>query len=979
MATYKDYPLHNNQIEAIQLSLANDFATGIHFHATGTGKSWIAMMLLLEFNNRYPNKNILWICEKKDILQQQFNKQTLYHRNFKHILERFNILNFSIYKPKDWVHSVHASKFWNKPCLCIINRAFLVSQEKYKKIQNTTFHLVIHDECHSVENKTTQAFYKWLLATNNPKARIIGFSATPELIFPFQKILSSYSIYDAFKDNVILPARILWFKSKNKPSSQTLLNLIIKYIKNLPYQKLIIWCGTIKQCEDIYLEWSQADFFKDFMFSMDYYKLSSKTNTFEDFYHLESKGLLFCAMKHREGSDIPHLDGCIFMDDVEKRSQRVFIQSLGRVLRKDTEQKKTYGLIIDTQAHSTIHICNRVQKYLRIYDGFPWHYTIHPRYFRVIPKTENEKRINVYYANCLTMVPIKKENHSDGLDGLENRILSTEEITSRFIRPLPEDDDKYRERLAYELSVYEKKNIFNHLMLAMEILEITKDIPHITRGSCGSSLVCYLLGISHIDPVKYHISFSRFMNRYRDSLPDIDFDFPHYLRDEVFLKCYIRWGNKVARISNHNYYQEKSALREALRQCGIRKFIPKYQLMHEINSLDSDLKNKVMKTKKELEGQFKNYSLHCGGIIYYPGGIPKDELLIQSHSGLFPQVSLNKIDVSKNKNFKIDILSSGALSVVFMCHDSKKCDFNLLTIYEDKKTSDMLSRGDNIGLILGESPLMRQALLSVKPKSMADLALCLSIIRPAAREAKNYFEKGCYDKEKHKNCMIYDDDAIQIISRLLPCDEEEADYIRRGYIKQKKEIIDRVEKNKVLSQCLKNLRKYSFCKAHAYSYGQLVWVLAYYKANHPIKFWLNRLKFKNLRSEYPRSVYLFEYFRSIDSRKNRKELFNLLSSSDKNILIDVVKVYRFMNQSLKDTIHSSMDKSLYGLILYKKRKKILLYSIDKKSYILVFFKNKQYTTIKSVLSMDKKTCNIRHDFFINGLRNYNGIPYVYYK
>ena len=70
---------------------------------------------------------------------------------------------------------------------------------------------------------------------------------------------------------------------------------------------------------------------------------------------------------------------------------------------------------------------------------------------------------------------------------------------------------------------------------------------------------------SYVDPIKYNISFARFINSYRDNLPDIDFDFPHYLRDEVFLKLFQKWGHCVARISNHNYYHEKSALRESLR------------------------------------------------------------------------------------------------------------------------------------------------------------------------------------------------------------------------------------------------------------------------------------------------------------------------------------------------------------------------------------------------------------------------------
>ena len=140
-------------------------------------------------------------------------------------------------------------------------------------------------------------------------------------------------------------------------------------------------------------------------------------------------------------------------------------------------------------------------------------------------------------------------------------------------------------------------------------------------------MVCYLLGISHVDPIEHNICFARFLNNYRNNLPDIDFDFPHYLRDEVFLKLYQKYGNKVVRISNHNYYHEKSALRESLRQNGINKFISKYDIYDEIDSYDNELKENIYKKQKELEGTFKGYSLHCGGVIYYPDGVPEEYVL----------------------------------------------------------------------------------------------------------------------------------------------------------------------------------------------------------------------------------------------------------------------------------------------------------------------------------------------------------------
>jgi len=118
--------LRENQKKAINISYKNDFESGVHFHATGTGKSLIAMNIITH--------NIIWICESKSILIDQFSPISQKERNISDVMRRFNVLNFSNYKTSDWVDSVNAAKFWNKPCFIIINRAFLVSDMKYRKI-----------------------------------------------------------------------------------------------------------------------------------------------------------------------------------------------------------------------------------------------------------------------------------------------------------------------------------------------------------------------------------------------------------------------------------------------------------------------------------------------------------------------------------------------------------------------------------------------------------------------------------------------------------------------------------------------------------------------------------------------------------------------------------------------------------------------------------------------------------------------------
>ena len=149
----------------------------------------------------------------------------------------------------------------------------------------------------------------------------------------------------------------------------------------------------------------------------------------------------------------------------------------------------------------------------------------------------------------------------------------------------------------------------------------------------------------------------------------------------------------------------------------------------------------------------------------------------------------------------------------------------------------MLQSGDNTGITLAESPLMRKALMKIKPKS-SDIALCLAIIRPAAKDARIKDNDIDYETE-----FVYDDDAIKLLSNELNArrrstDKYVEDLLRKESLKEDK--INFVKKlNKLkgdsrqnLLNKLSNLRKYSFCKSHSYSYAQLVYKLAYEKTHN---------------------------------------------------------------------------------------------------------------------------------------------------
>ena len=949
--------LRKNQSDAINRSIENDFSSGIHYHATGTGKSWIAMHLLKEYNKKYMNKNVLWICESKDILKEQFNKKILEKRDFNNILKNYNVYNFVEKKNNEWYNCLNSARYWDKPYLCVINRCYLTTKKKYEYIRNN-IDLVIHDECHSIENKSTKEFYDWLLE-HNSDCKVIGFSATPELIYPLDNIISSYNIYNGYVDNVILAPKIVWIKCEHEYVELDMVNIIKNELKHLYYKKIIVWCGMIEECIKIGLNWKE--YFNDYKVCIDFCNIDSKKynmfGNYDDFYNSAGNSILFCAVKHREGSDIPNIDGCIFLDKVEKRSKRLFIQSMGRVLRKDSLNKKKYGLVIDIKAKSTIEICNRIQHYLKLENIFPWKYGC--RKYKV------NKKI-CYYVNELIMEKREESNNEDNNIKLKlNKDYCKDDVINMFVREIP-NNIEYKERLDKEIDMILSKKLFGNIICALDILELTKDIPHITRGSCGSSLVCYLLGISHVDPIENNICFARFLNSYRNNLPDIDFDFPHYLRDEVFLKLYQKYGNKVVRISNHNYYHEKSALRESLRKNGINKFISKYDIYDEIDSYDNELKENIYKTQKELEGTFKGYSLHCGGVIYYPDGVPKEYVLEKRNSSVLNQVVLNKYDVSENKNFKIDILSSCALSQLYYCRRFELIDFN--SNIGDEETVNLLCNGDNIGITLAETPLMRKALLLVQPKNVVDLAICLSIIRPAAKDAKKDMENGELD-----NNIIFDDDAIFLISKLLKCDEEYADKVRRDYcksddicsiIKDRLKTLSKREGKKILG-ILDNLKKYSFCKAHALSYAQLVWQLAYEKTHKPKRFWKSVLKYSN--SCYRNWVHIYEarcHDILYENNKNESIYATNKRQSINNVKSKLEQIKRFGYWNMTDDnfykkcyyIESEDRVYLKGLIassrniFFGKSKRLILFvGVDKNKYVEIIVSGKVNYNTKKVL------------------------------
>lgn len=423
-------------------------------------------------------------------------------------------------------------------------------------------------------------------------------------------------------------------------------------------------------------------------------------------------------------------------------------------------------------------------------------------------------------------------------------------LCGHFVRKCPEHPI-YRQRLKEEFALIEHFGFEKVFLQVCEILRLADGIPHIVRGSAGSSLVCYLLGITNIDPIKENISLARFMNTNRSDIPDVDIDFPYNKRDEIIERLKGVYGERVVRISNHVTFKGSSALREAMRRHGYNKFLPKYFDVHELMPHKAD---EIFKTALELQGQFKGYSLHCGGVIIFDEPV-KQKLLLKPG-----QIKMDKHEVEAQGLIKIDLLCNRGFAQLQEISDRPLEDYPEY----DKETAELFCRGDVLGITFSESPAMMRLVQAIKPRSRRDIALCLALVRPAAasRGRKLSFLKQ-WQKYRRKTQIVYDDDANSLISSLLRISDDEADFYRRAFAKgdevtmaRFKSLIEHMPNVDVHMENLSMMREYSFCKSHAISYSYLVWALGYWKVRDPKSFWHAALK--HCHSMYAKWVHVME-------------------------------------------------------------------------------------------------------------------------
>lgn len=428
-----------------------------------------------------------------------------------------------------------------------------------------------------------------------------------------------------------------------------------------------------------------------------------------------------------------------------------------------------------------------------------------------------------------------------------------EKLLARFKRQIPEGT-QYEQRLVEEFELIINLRFTDYFLQICDIIDLTTDIKHMTRGSAGSSLVCYLLGITDVDPIKWKIPVARFMNPLRDDLPDVDIDFEHWRQLEVMNRIFKKWPGKTARLSNYVTFKQKSARREAAKRLGATGRLPR-NFTYESVGVDPVEAKRI---ERKLLGKKRAISKHCGGIVMFTRQLPKS-LISQDN-----QILLDKHEVEDLEHLKIDILANRGLSQLLEIDPHTALED--YPEYDDQAAA-LLARGDVLGVTQGESPAMRRLFRAIQPTGVHDCVFATAMVRPVAmsgRQKAAVFQD--WSQETMQDSIVFEDDAIEIISSIIGVDAYEADSYRRAFAKKHDEkileFVERMGNNPKRAQAmaaLQELSGFGLCRAHAVNLGRLIWALAYQKAHNPEAFW--RANLKHCQGSYRGWVYQTEAHR----------------------------------------------------------------------------------------------------------------------
>jgi DNA-directed DNA polymerase III PolC len=510
-------------------------------------------------------------------------------------------------------------------------------------------------------------------------------------------------------------------------------------------------------------------------------------------------------------------------------------------------------------------------------------------------------------------------------------------------------------RLKYELEVIDRLGFCPYFLVVHDIVRFahSRDIPIMARGSAANSLVAYVLGITQIDPLQHDLLFERFLNpsRAEFEMPDIDLDLCWRRRDEVLHYVYERFGRDHAGIvGTYITFRQRSAWREMSRALGIsaeRINRVASRLHHAVSpeeALDGsddlpvlrgiveaplegqddydstsaganlDTLSQKLKDSKErealqlckaIEGLPRHAGMHCGGVVITPG--PIADLIPLQRAARDPTLAITQYDkdaIEAMGLVKMDLLGSRALTALVdalhasgLAQGKGDVQRSLDAIpFDDPATYRMMAEGETLGCFQLESPGLRSLLKWLRPRSLNDIAIAISLFRPGPLEGgflETFMRRRLGQEpvtyhhpsmqpilEETSGIILYQEQFLRLAHDLAGLDLGDAEKLRKDLGKTRspeerarlgslfvagaiERGIDQLQAERVW-EIVAGYTGFGFCKAHACSYALTAYRSGYVKAHYPAEFLASVVN--NGGGYYGPSVYLE------DARRLRVEL-----------------------------------------------------------------------------------------------------------
>jgi error-prone DNA polymerase len=449
--------------------------------------------------------------------------------------------------------------------------------------------------------------------------------------------------------------------------------------------------------------------------------------------------------------------------------------------------------------------------------------------------------------------------------------------------------EKIAQQLRHELALIAGMEYAPYFLTVWDIVEFAKsqDILCQGRGSAANSAVCYVLGITAVDPMKMSLLFERFISNSRGEPPDIDVDFEHERREEVIQYIYRKYGRDRAAIAATVIsYRSKSAIRDVGKALGLSLNVvgaladnlwgwgeERFREEH-LSGIGLDAKDPTLKLAiglaRELHGFPRHLSQHVGGFIIA-------DKILEDHAPIGNAamddrtfVEWDKDDLETLKIMKVDVLALGMLTCIAkafaMLRQHYGIRHTLWTVpQDDEAVYAMLQKADSVGVFQVESRAQMSMLPRLKPKEFQDLIVEVAIVRPGPiqgdmvhpylrrREGK---EEPDYPSEELKDVLgmtlgvpIFQEQAMQIAIKAAGFTPEEADQLRRSMATFKRSGSISAFRDKFINgmlarnypkpyaercfQQIEGFAEYGFPMSHAASFAVLVYISAWLKCHYP--------------------------------------------------------------------------------------------------------------------------------------------------